>query len=72
MLTAAESYLRAEAADPAKSEVLYRRLVTEFPQHEHVPRAQLGIGACLHAAKQYDAAIAHLNRAEYARFKKAP
>ena len=62
MLTGAESYLRAEAADPAKAEALYRRLVKEFPQHEDVPRAQLGIGACLYAAKKYDPAIAHLNQ----------
>jgi len=62
MLTGAESYLRAEATDPGKAEALYRRLVSEFPRHEDVPRAQLGVGACLHAAKKYDAAIEHLNQ----------
>lgn len=63
MLTGAESYLHAEAADAGKAETLYRRLVSEFPQHDDVPRAQLGVGACLHAAKKFDAAIAHLNQA---------
>ncbi|MFV1965464.1 MAG: tetratricopeptide repeat protein [Pirellulaceae bacterium] len=59
LLTGAESYRRAEAPDLAKAEALFRRLVAEFPQHEDVPRAQLGVGACLHAARKYDAAIDH-------------
>lgn len=62
LLTGAESYLRAEKPDPAKAEALYRQLVAQHAQHEAVPRAQLGIGACLHAAQKYDPAIAHLTQ----------
>ncbi|HJN09622.1 MAG TPA: tetratricopeptide repeat protein [Pirellulaceae bacterium] len=62
LLTGAESYLRAEVPDPTKSEAFFRRLVAEFPQHEDVPRAHLGVGVSLHAAQKYDAAIDHLTK----------
>ena len=48
MERARDAYYQAEA--------LYRRLVAQHAAHEAVPRAQLGIGACLHSAEKYDAA----------------
>jgi TolA-binding protein len=65
-LTAEVLFLAAEAAvlpaepDPAKAEPLYRRLLAEFPAHPQTVTAKLRIGLCLHAAKKYDAAAAHL------------
>ena len=60
LLSAAESYLRPEPPDLGKAEAFYRRLISEFPQHDRLPRAQLGIGVCLHAAKKYEPAIQQL------------
>ena len=60
LLTAGEVYLKAEPAAPQKSEARYRQLVATFPDHERVPRAQMGIGICLHSQNKFDEAIAHL------------
>ena len=66
LLTAADAYLQGKTPDPQKSEGFYRQIVSGFPNHERVPRAQLGIGICLRAQQQWDAAIKQLTTSEAA------
>lgn len=63
LFLAGESALLVAMPDVAKSEVAWRRLITEFPMHKDVPHAQLRVAYCLHAAKKYDESIALLNTA---------
>ncbi|MEE3368203.1 MAG: tetratricopeptide repeat protein [Planctomycetota bacterium] len=64
LLTAADAYLQGKTPAPQKSEGFYRQVVSQFPKHERVPRAQLGIGICLRAQQQWDAAIKQLTTSE--------
>jgi TolA-binding protein len=56
--------LAAQAGDKtavqARAETLYRELVAKFPQHAHVPRANLRIGWLLLQTNKHEDAIKHL------------
>lgn len=61
LFISAESRIVGDAPDFAKAETAYRRLVTEFTDHEHAQRSSVRIGFCLHSQKKHDPAIGHLN-----------
>ena len=57
-----ESFLLAAMPEPPKAEPLFRRVVTEFPMHKHVPQSQLRVGLCQLLQKQYDPAVTYLTQ----------
>jgi TolA-binding protein len=68
LFIAAEAHLiAAEAgatgADVKKAQTYYAELIAKFPSDTRAPRALLRIGWCLHHAKSYDQAAAHLTAA---------
>jgi len=60
LYVAAESRVVGEAPDFPKAEAFYRRLIAEFPEHQHVKRSHVRIGLCLYSVNQYDPAIQFL------------
>jgi len=58
-----EGFVLAEKPEHAKAEALYRRLLTEHPQHAHSAAAKLRVGLCLYSQKKFDDAAAFLQPA---------
>ncbi|MCP4783766.1 MAG: tetratricopeptide repeat protein [Fuerstiella sp.] len=63
LFIAAESRIVGDAADFAKADELYRRLVGEFPEHAYTPRSLVRVGFCLHSLGRHDPGIAFLKAA---------
>jgi TolA-binding protein len=60
LFIAAEGQVQAAKPDLERAQTLYRRLLTEHPQHANAPQAQLRIGLCLYLSKKYAEAVTHL------------
>jgi len=60
VFVAAEACLLTTPPDYKTSETHYRRMVSDFPQHNQTPLAGVRIGFCLYSTKQLDASIAYL------------
>ena len=58
-----EAWLGAARPGPALAEVLFRRLLGEYPKHKHARQALLRVGLCLYLEKKYPDAINFLTRA---------
>jgi TolA-binding protein len=58
-----EAYVEGVPPAPNKAELLYRRLLTEYPKHKHTAQARVRVGLCLYLAKKYTAAVELLTEA---------
>jgi TolA-binding protein len=58
-----EAFVGGAVPDAARAEVLFRRLLAEYPRHKHAAQARVRVGLCLYLAKKYPEAVTFLGQA---------
>ena len=63
LFVAAECRIVGDTPEFAKADELYRRLVSEFPEHVYTPRSLVRVGFCQHSLMQHEPGIKFLKSA---------